>query len=154
MSCTRTVWLIDTENIPKKWVKTVYFKTKRDKLIIFLGPEATCMSLKELQVFLTKYPANQVEFCNSNAGKNSMDSELNAILNAGKDLHGSTIYVTLFPCNECAKAIIQSGIKRIVYLDDKYKDSNNNIAARFLLKTAGVGMKKYNKSNRTISVTL
>lgn len=81
-------------------------------------------------------------------------SELNAILNAGKDLHGSTIYVTLFPCNECAKAIIQSGIKRIVYLDDKYKDSNNNIAARFLLKTAGVGMKKYNKSNRTISVAL
>lgn len=72
MSCTRTVWLIDTENIPKKWVKTVYFKTKRDKLIIFLGPEATCMSLKELQVFLTKYPANQVEFCNSNAGKNSI----------------------------------------------------------------------------------
>lgn len=81
-------------------------------------------------------------------------SELNAILNAGKDLHGSTIYVTLFPCNECAKAIIQSGIKRIVYLDDKYKDSNNNIAARFLLKTAGVGMEKYNKSNRTISVAL
>lgn len=81
-------------------------------------------------------------------------SELNAILNADKDLHGSTIYVTLFPCNECAKAIIQSGIKRIVYLDDKYKDSNNNIAARFLLKTAGVGMKKYNKSNRTISVAL
>lgn len=81
-------------------------------------------------------------------------SELNAILNAGKDLHDSTIYVTLFPCNECAKAIIQSGIKRIVYLDDKYKDSNNNIAARFLLKTAGVGMKKYNKSNRTISVAL
>lgn len=81
-------------------------------------------------------------------------SELNAILNAGKDLHGSTIYVTLFPCNECAKAIIQSGIKRIVYLDDKYKDSNNNIAARFLLKTADVEMKKYNKSNRTISVAL
>lgn len=78
MSCTRTVWLIDTENIPKKWVKTVYFKTKRDKLIIFLGPEATCMSLKELQVFLTKYPANQVEFCNSNAGKNSMDFHIAA----------------------------------------------------------------------------
>ena len=80
MSCTRTVWLIDTENIPKKWVKTVYFKTKRDKLIIFLGPEATCMSLKELQVFLTKYPANQVEFCNSNAGKNSMDFHIAAKL--------------------------------------------------------------------------
>lgn len=57
-------------------------------------------------------------------------SELNAILNAGKDLHGSTMYVTLFPCNECAKAIIQSGIKRIVYLDDKYRDANNNVAVR------------------------
>ena len=81
-------------------------------------------------------------------------SELNAILNAGKDLRDSTIYVTLFPCNECAKAIIQSGIKHIIYLDDKYKDSSNNIAARFLLKTAGVEMKKYNKSDRMISVSL
>lgn len=91
MSCTRTVWLIDTENIPKKWVKTVYFKTKRDKLIIFLGPEATCMSLKELQVFLTKYPANQVEFCNSNAGKNSMDfhiaAKLGSLCTTGKKSH-------------------------------------------------------------------
>ena len=65
-------------------------------------------------------------------------SELNAILNAGKDLHGSTMYVTLFPCNECAKAIIQSGIKRIVYLDDKYRDANNNVAARHMFKIAGV----------------
>lgn len=64
-------------------------------------------------------------------------SELNAILNAGKDLHGSTMYVTLFPCNECAKAIIQSGIKRIVYLDDKYRDANNNIAARHMFKEGG-----------------
>lgn len=91
MSCTRTVWLIDTENIPKKWVKTVHFKTKRDKLIIFLGPEATCMSLKELQVFLTKYPANQVEFCNSNAGKNSMDfhiaAKLGSLCTTGKKSH-------------------------------------------------------------------
>lgn len=55
-------------------------------------------------------------------------SELNAILNAGKDLHGSTMYVTLFPCNECAKAIIQSGIKRIVYLDDKYRDAEQTMS--------------------------
>lgn len=48
-------------------------------------------------------------------------SELNAILNAGKDLHGSTMYVTLYPCNECAKAIIQSGIKKVIFLDNKYK---------------------------------
>ena len=81
-------------------------------------------------------------------------SELNAILNAGKDLHGSTMYVTLFPCNECAKAIIQSGIKRIVYLDDKYRDANNNVAARHMFKITGVETKKYEPSARNISLNL
>lgn len=81
-------------------------------------------------------------------------SELNAILNAGKDLHGSAMYVTLFPCNECAKAIIQSGIKKVVYKDDKYKTSDNNVAARFLFKTAGIEFVKYNASGRKIELTL
>ena len=81
-------------------------------------------------------------------------SELNAILNAGKDLHGSTMYVTLFPCNECAKAIIQSGIKRIVYLDDKYRNANNNVAARHMFKITGVETKKYEPSARNISLNL
>lgn len=81
-------------------------------------------------------------------------SELNAILNAGKDLHGSTMNVTLFPCNECAKAIIQSGIKRIVYLDDKYRNANNNVAARHMFKIAGVETKKYEPSARNISLNL
>lgn len=76
------------------------------------------------------------------------------ILNAGKDLHGSTMYVTLFPCNECAKAIIQSGIKRIVYLDDKYRDANNNVAARHMFKITGVETKKYEPSARNISLNL
>lgn len=81
-------------------------------------------------------------------------SELNAILNAGKDLHGSTMYVTLYPCNECAKAIIQSGIKRIVYLDDKYRDANNNVAARHMFKITRVETKKYEPSARNISLNL
>ena len=88
MSCTRTVWLIDTENVQKKWLNVVHFKTKKDKLIIFIGPEATYMSLKELQVFLAKYPVNQVEFCVSNAGKNSMDfhvvAKLGSLCTTGK----------------------------------------------------------------------
>lgn len=91
MSCTRTVWLIDTENVQKKWLNVVHFKTKKDKLIIFLGPEATYISLKELQVFLTKYPVNQVEFCVSNAGKNSMDfhvaAKLGSLCATGKKSH-------------------------------------------------------------------
>ena len=56
-------------------------------------------------------------------------AELNAILNSTRDLHGCTLYVSLFPCNECAKAIIQSGIRKIVYEDDKYAAADNLNAA-------------------------
>ena len=70
-------------------------------------------------------------------------AELNAILNAnGRDLRGSKLYVALFPCNECAKAIIQSGIKEVMFLSDKYKDSLNNRESRRMFDAAGV---KYTK---------
>lgn len=66
-------------------------------------------------------------------------AELNAILNAaGRDVLGSRIYVSLFPCNECAKAIIQSGIKEILYLSDKYADSMATLASKKMLDSAGV----------------
>jgi len=66
-------------------------------------------------------------------------AELNAILNAnGRDLRGSRVYVALFPCNECAKAIIQSGVKEVVYLSDKYKDTMGNFASKRMLSAAGV----------------
>ena len=66
-------------------------------------------------------------------------AELNAILNAnGRDLTGSRVYVALFPCNECAKAIIQSGVKEVVYLSDKYKDTMGNLASKRMLDAAGV----------------
>ena len=66
-------------------------------------------------------------------------AELNAILNAqGKSLVGSKIYVALFPCNECAKAIIQSGIKEVVYLSDKYADTPSTIASKKMMNAAGV----------------
>lgn len=68
-------------------------------------------------------------------------AELNAILNAsGKSLRGARIYVDLFPCNECAKAIIQSGIKEVVYLSDKYADSPGTQASKMMLRSAGVEM--------------
>ena len=72
-------------------------------------------------------------------------AEMNAILNyrgSKKDLENAKIYVDLFPCNECAKIIIQSGIKHIIYLSDKYADSENNIASRRLFDECGV---KYEK---------
>ena len=82
-------------------------------------------------------------------------SELNAILNArGLNLTGCTLYVTLFPCNECAKAIIQSGIKRIVYLSDKYKGTDGNIVAKKLFDKCGVEYTEYIKSNKKIEIHL
>ena len=70
-------------------------------------------------------------------------AELNAVLNATSDLHGCTLYVTLFPCNECAKAVIQSGIRKVIYLDDKYHNSEITVASRHLLSLAGVEMERY-----------
>ncbi len=68
-------------------------------------------------------------------------AELNAILNSIKDLDGCRIYVSLFPCNECAKAIIQSGIKEIIYEDDKYANTDSVIASKKMLEAAGVKIK-------------
>ena len=65
-------------------------------------------------------------------------AELNAILNCSQSCRGCTLYVSLFPCNECAKAIIQSGIAKIVYESDKYADTDNVIASKKMLAAAGV----------------
>ena len=66
-------------------------------------------------------------------------AELNAVLNAnGRDLRGSKLYVALFPCNECAKAIIQSGVKEVYYLSDKYADSMATLASKRMMDSAGV----------------
>ncbi|KAM3623134.1 uncharacterized protein V6R79_007415 [Siganus canaliculatus] len=66
-------------------------------------------------------------------------AELNAIMNSnGVDLRGCTMYVSLFPCNECAKLIIQAGIRKVIYLSDKYRESREMVASRRMLETAGV----------------
>ena len=72
-------------------------------------------------------------------------AEFNAILNTrdGSALAGCTIYVTLFPCNECAKAIVQTGIKEIIYADDKYHDKVEEQASRRMLDMAGVKYARY-----------
>lgn len=80
-------------------------------------------------------------------------SELNAILNyRGGSLEGTKLYVTLFPCNECAKAIIQAGIRELVYADDKYGGTPANLASKRMLQAAGVKMTPYQKSGKTITV--
>lgn len=82
-------------------------------------------------------------------------SELNAILNyRGGSLEGSKVYVSLFPCNECAKALIQAGIKEVIYDSDKYKNMPSSIASRRMLDAAGVIYRKYESSGREIKMTL
>ena len=83
-------------------------------------------------------------------------SELNAILNyrGGGTLRGSRCYVTLFPCNECAKAIIQSGIKEVIYMSDKYADSDSTMASKKMFEMAGVKYTEYENKHKKIEFEL
>ncbi len=73
-------------------------------------------------------------------------AEFNAILNTrnGSALKGCRLYVTLFPCNECAKACVQVGIKEIIYLDNKYSDTVSVQASKKMLELAGVKIRQFN----------
>ncbi len=85
----------------------------------------------------------------------STHSELNAILNYnGGSLAGAKLYVSLFPCNECAKAIIQSGIKEVIYDSDKYADTSSVIASKRMMDSAGVRYHQYHRTGRKIEVEL
>ena len=85
----------------------------------------------------------------------TVHSELNAILNyRGGSLEGAKLYVSLFPCNECAKAIIQSGIKEVIYDSNKYEGTASVMASMRMFQAAGVKFHKYQKSDRTITIDL
>ena len=81
-------------------------------------------------------------------------SELNAILNYNGSLKGTRIYVTLFPCNECAKAIVQAGIKEVIYLSDKYNGTESNIVSKKILDSVGIKYREYTKTNKKINIEL
>ncbi len=81
-------------------------------------------------------------------------AELNAILNnIGMDLSGCRIYTALFPCNECSKAIIQSGIKEVIYLSDKYDGTDVSLASKRMLDTAGVSYRKVEVKRKNIELS-
>ena len=97
---------------------------------------------KEGEMLNTKYPF-------------VVHAELNAILNAkGKDLSGCKIYVALFPCNECAKAIIQAGIRTVIYDSDKYSTSAGTQASKKMFDAAGVRYYQYQRSGRNIHIVI
>ena len=81
--------------------------------------------------------------------------ELNAILNySGGSLAGAKLYVSLFPCNECAKAIIQCGLKEVIYDSDKYADTPATIASKRMMEAAGVTYRQYQRTGREIKFTI
>jgi dCMP deaminase len=82
-------------------------------------------------------------------------AEQNAILNSNNtDLRGSKLYVALFPCNECAKVIIQKGIDEVIYISDKYADNPNFIAAKKMLLAAKVKMRIFKPQRKEIRINL
>ena len=102
-----------------------------------------------------EFPWNRDENLGETKYQFVVHAELNAILNAsGKKLTGSIVYVGLFPCNECAKAIIQSGIKEVVYLSDKYHDTPSMSASRRMLDAAGVKYRQIKPTKASIVLSL
>lgn len=82
-------------------------------------------------------------------------AELNALLNyTGTNLKNSRIYTTLFPCNECTKALIQSGIKEVIFMEDKYSGTPSVIAAKRMMKSAGITYRTYNDTKTDIHLSL
>ena len=81
-------------------------------------------------------------------------AELNAILNSQRSVRGCTIYVSLFPCNECAKMIIQSGIKEVIYMSDKYKDTDSVKVSKKMLDMAGVKYTQYKSKGVKLELDL
>lgn len=82
-------------------------------------------------------------------------AELNAMLNyTGTNLKDSKIYTTLFPCNECTKALIQSGIKEVIFMEDKYAETDSVIAAKKMMESAHVSYRKYEPIHQAIQLSL
>ena len=82
-------------------------------------------------------------------------AELNAILNSPiSSLKGATLYVALFPCNECAKAIIQTGIRKVVYLSNKYEASDATKASRMMMSAAGIELEQLKTTRKEIVLKL
>ena len=106
----------------------------KDKMIISDGYNGT--------------PSGFENICEDETGRTKpyvLHAEANAILNyrgSLKDMAGATVYVTLFPCHECAKTLVQAGIGEVVYLDDKYHDTEDGVVSRSILDRCGISYRQ------------
>ena len=82
-------------------------------------------------------------------------AELNALLNSSCfKVKVARIYTTLFPCNECTKALIQSGIQEVIYREDKYSDTASVISAKKMMRSAGVSHRRYEGSGKQLHLLI
>lgn len=111
----------------------------KDKRVLSLGYNGMPRGVKDEDMPWGKSSSNPLE----TKYPYVVHAELNAILNANKDLTGSTLYVTMYPCNECAKAVIQAGIVEIIYLENKHASEDSVLASKFMLEKAGIKIHEY-----------
>ncbi|MFA5303016.1 MAG: dCMP deaminase family protein [Candidatus Nanoarchaeia archaeon] len=101
---------------------------------------------------------DELPWCNASASPNDtkypyvVHAEVNAILNATKNLKNAKIFVALFPCNECAKVIIQSGINEVIYLSDKYSDSDSVKASKKMFDLAKVKYTQFKTELKELNI--
>jgi dCMP deaminase len=102
---------------------------------------------------------DELPWCNSSGSPNDtkypyvVHAEVNAILNSNKNLKNAKIFTALFPCNECAKVIIQSGIKEVIYLSDKYAQTDSVKASKKMLDLAKVNYSQFKTELKEIKIT-
>ncbi len=102
-----------------------------------------------------EFPWNRDESIGETKYQFVVHAELNAVLNArGRNLSGSKLYVSLFPCHECAKAIIQSGVTEVIYLSDKYNGTESDNASKRMLTAAGIKFTKIKPTKTQIVLNL
>ena len=121
----------------------------------YIGWDEYFMGVALLSGERSKDPNSQVGACIVSDDNKILSIELNAILNyTGTTLKNSRVYVALFPCNECAKAIIQSGIKEVIYKSDKYADTDSVKVSKKLLDMGHVKYRQYIPTGRKIELDL
>mgnify|MGYP001530811873 CR=1 FL=1 len=126
------------------------------------------MGIAILSSLRSKDPSTQVGACIVNSEKRILSMGYNGMPRCCSDddfpwdrngcavgsVRGCTVYTTLFPCNECAKAIIQSGITEVVYASDKYSDSDSVLASKRMFETAGVKYRLYAPTGKGVTLSL
>ena len=125
-----------------------------DKREDYISWDEYFMAVAQLAGMRSKDPHTQVGACIVSEDNKILSMGYNGFPRGCSDDEGAKLYVTLFPCNECCKAIIQAGIKTVIYDCDKYADTPSVIASKRMMKASGVTFQKYHRTGREITMSL